>query len=358
MNERSIVHLNNYYLKYDLRFSCDFHCDFHCSMTNFVQIVILTMAVLCLEGNGNPLFQGISFQRGFEINFKPLPRNPITFIKEKWSPFGVFGRKHSIQKRNSGRSVVPVSQAPPAVPLASEVPEARPAAPVFEHVEEIEHLQTPPFIPPSQQIPISVVPLPISSPMPPPVSPIQPQLISPVPPIASLPPPFMPTNVIITPAPQPSFNYMPPPLITPQVVSISPNQPIPKEEPLEPPFVRMEGSLPPISSNMVIPPPASGRFTDVTRAELVREYMNSIQPIPPPPPPLVVEEKPTPPLETNSIKPEPPRNDIPINDNSLIRGSKIALYFGSIFLQLMSQFMSNARATFDQMTNPPPVFNN
>lgn len=316
--------------------------------------MFLIVAVLWLEANGKPLFQGISFQRGFEINFKPLPRNPITFIKEKWSPFGVFGRKHSLQKRHSG-SIASVEQAEPVVPVAPEVLEPRPAAPVFEHVEETENLHTPPLITLPKQAPRSVVPLLISTPVPSPLSPIQPQLISPLPPIISSPaPPPVPTSVIVTSVP-PAFRYVPPLSITPEVVIIPQNKPITNDVLLQPSPVRMEGALPPISSNMVIPPPASGRFTDVTGAVPLREYMDSIQPIPPPP---AVEEKATPPIETNSIKPEPPRNDFAINENSLVRGSKIALYFGSIFLQLMSQFMSNARATFDQMTNPPPVFNN
>ncbi|KAJ8711861.1 hypothetical protein PYW08_008815 [Mythimna loreyi] len=322
-------------------------------MTQFVQIVLLIVAVLWLEANGKPFFQGISFQRGFEINFKPLPRNPITFIKEKWLPFGTFGRKHSIQKRNSDSGVVPVSQPPPSVIPVSEVPEIRPAAPVYEHVEDIP-LHTLPFIPQSHQNPRSIAPMPISSPMPP-DSPIPPQPISPVPPKVSVPPPLIPTMVIVTPAPQPAFNYVSPPPITPQVISNPSNQPITNEVPLGPPFGGMDGSLPPISSNMVVSSSASGRFTDITRAVplYVPENVNSIQPISP-----VVEEKIITPLITPTIRPEPPRNDIVLSNNSLVRGSKLALYFGSVFLQLMSQFMNSARATFDQMTNPPPVYRN
>ena len=301
--------------------------------------------------NGNPLFQGISFQRGFELNFKPLPRNPITFIKEKWSPFGVFGRKHSLQKRNSGSGAVPVVQEAPVVAPVSGVPEPRPAAPVFEHVEEPGPINTSPLLPLPHQSPRSVVPLLVTSPVPP-VSPIQPPLVSPGPPFLNSPaPPPMPVSVIVTPVPHPVFSNMPP--ITPEVVSTPPKQPITSNV-QQPPPIRMEGSLPPLSSNMVVPPPP-GLFTDVSRAEPVREYMNAVQPIPPP---LAVEEKVAPPLETNSVKPEPPKNDIVINDNALVRGSKMALYFGSIFLQLMAQFMTNARATFDQMTNGPPVYNN
>nr|XP_021190521.2 uncharacterized protein LOC110376380 [Helicoverpa armigera] len=304
-------------------------------MTKFLQIVFVIVAILWLEADSTPLFQGISFQRGFELNFKPLPRKPLTFLRQKWSPFGVFGTKHSIEKRSPGAVVVPVEAASPA-PIDSEP--IRPA-PVFEHVEE--HLNPPPYIAVPNQTPRSVIPL-ISSPVVPIGTPIQP--MSPSPLIISSPaPPSMPLSVIVTPAPRPIVNSVPPPSLYNDIVMPA-NQPIAND-------AKLEGALPPLSSNMVIPP----RFTDISRAEPVREFMESNQGVPPS---FGVEEKVAPPLETNSIKPEVPKSGFALNDSSLVRGSKMALYFGSIFLQLMSQFMSNARATFDQMTNPPPVYNN
>uniref|UniRef100_A0A2A4JMP6 Uncharacterized protein n=1 Tax=Heliothis virescens TaxID=7102 RepID=A0A2A4JMP6_HELVI len=299
-------------------------------MTKFLQIVFLIVVTLWHEADNTPLFQGIKFQRGFELSFKPLPRKPLTFLKEKWSPFGVFGRLHSIQKRSSGVVVVPVEEARPAPIVPRPIP---PAAPVFEYVEE-PHLHRQPFLTLHNQSSRSVVPLVISSPVgvpiaaQPPVSPGPPIIIS-----SSASPP-MPLSVIVTPAPLPVINNV---------------SPIAND-------VKLEGALPPLSSNMVIPP---RRFTDISKAEPVRKYMESNQGAPP----LAPEEKVPPPLETNSIKPEVPKSDIVLNDSSLVRGSKMALYFGSIFLQLMSQFMSNARATFDQMTarrnyQPPPVYNN
>ncbi|KAF9424884.1 hypothetical protein HW555_000185 [Spodoptera exigua] len=316
-------------------------------MTKFLEVIFLIVAVLWSESNGIPLFQGISFQRGFEINFKPLPRNPISFIKEKWSPFGVFGRKHVIQKRQVlDNLLVAGAQGPPIVPLSVE-PVPRPA-PVYERIEEPGLLQTPFLV----TLPESTArPLIISSPLPPPASPVLTQGTPPRPVLISSPPSEQP-NVVIIPSP-PVLSSVPPPAGI-QEVQIPPGRPIISDIPLlRPPAPTREG-IPPISTNMVVPP-GSGLFTDITRAVPVGGNVDSVQPSPGPP---AVEENVGASIETNSIQPEPPRNRFTLNNSSLVRASRVALYFGSVFLQLMSQFMTNARATFDQMTNPPPVYNN
>lgn len=316
------------------------------------QMLLLIVVVQWFGAKGTPLFQGISFQRGFELNFKPLPRKPLSFIKEKWSPFGVFGRRFGIQKRSIG-SGVPVPQG------ASEL---RQAAPVFEHVDEIEHVETLPLkvLPP--QTPRSLIPVHISPPVPPPgISSIPLSVSSPA-------PPPIPLHVIITPAPKPVLSDVPQQSIYPAMSVVTPPTYSPLNRDVLPPAISApvpEVNVLPVSSNMVIPPakivnndvrPPLGLYTDISRVEPVKENMNSVQPVAPP---ITVEEKVAPPIVTNSIKPETPKNDnIVLNDSSLIRGSRLALYFGNIFLQLMSQFMTNARATFDQITNPPPVFNN
>ncbi|XP_022834045.1 uncharacterized protein LOC111361847 [Spodoptera litura] len=311
------------------------------------QVTFLIVAVLWSESNGTPLFQGISFQRGFEINFKPLPRNPISFIKEKWSPFGVFGKKHIIQKRQAFDNLMATgAQGPPVVPLSVEP--VRPA-PVYERIEDPGLLQTPFLV----TLPQSTVrPVIVSSPLPPPVSPILPQA-SPrpvlIPSSVSVPP-----SVIVTPIP-PVISSVPPPAGIQEIIQIPPRRPINSDLPLlRPPLPAREG-IPPISTNMIVPP-SSGLFTDIMRVvPVVSGNLNSIQPSLGPP---VVEGNVGRPIETNSIQPEPPRNGFSLNDSSLVRASRVALYFGSVFLQLMSQFMTNARATFDQMSSPPPVYNN
>lgn len=357
---------------------------------------MLIFSVQWLEITGNPLFQGISFQKGFELNFKPLPRKPIAFISEKWSPFGVFGRKFAIQKRSLDDMVPP----PPA-----RVP--RPAAPVFEHIEEIEEIGTGPLF---------IVPR------------------SPVLPPAVLPPPPPVPKPVEEPKP------LPPPLPVPLPIIVNELPPLPEKP----------HAVPPISTNMVIIQPtkvvnshvtsSSGLYTDITRVESVKEHIDSAKPIPvepkppvpvPPVPPPVVEPVPPPPVPPPPVPPppvspppaepvppppapipptseeplsppptpvpppppEPPKAPEPIpphyihkkeekkknkeilhdkqkkeipleghktevllKDSSLIKGSKMALQFGTVFLTLMAQFFDSARATIDQMTNPPPNF--
>lgn len=299
------------------------------------------MAVLWSDSNGTPLFQGISFQRGFEINFKPLPRKPISFIKEKWSPFGVFGRKHIIQKRQALDDLMVTG----VVPLSVEP--VRPA-PVYERIEDPGLLQTPFLV----TLPQSTVrPVLLSSPLPPPVSPVLPQGATPRPVLIPS-PASVPPSVIVSPVP-PVMSSLPPSAGIQEIVQIPPRGPVNSGIPLLRPPVPPREGIPPISTNMVVPP-SSGLFTDITRAMTGGGNLEPIQPSLGPP---VVESN-VAPIETNSIQQEPPRNGFSLNDSSLVRASKVALYFGSVFLQLMSQFMTNARATFDQMTNPPPVYNN
>ncbi|XP_026737110.1 leucine-rich repeat extensin-like protein 3, partial [Trichoplusia ni] len=286
------------------------------------QIVLLFIAVQCFEADGKPFLEGISIQKGLEIKFKPFPLKPITFIKEKWSPFGVFGKKRAIVKRDTEF----------LIPVSPSTLEPQPA-PVFENLEEIQN--TPPlrFLPPQPPravtlVPVSEAPTVIitSSPLPK-ISPTQPPVVTDIPPV------FISSTPL-------AFSSVAPP-------------PIPLSIPPSPPPMELANPVtePSISSNFIVPPPREGPppglFTDISRSEPVREYMDVVPSIPP-----------TPPLVDNNVKPDIPRTDIVINDNALVRGSKLALYFGSIFLSLMSQFMTNARATFDQMTNPTPVFNN
>lgn len=48
---------------------------------------------------GSP-FGEFSLKKNFNFEFKPIPLKPIHLFMEKWSPFGKFGMKHGIEKRD------------------------------------------------------------------------------------------------------------------------------------------------------------------------------------------------------------------------------------------------------------------
>lgn len=50
-------------------------------------------------------FGEFSLKKNYNFEFKPLPFKPIHFIKEIWSPFGIFGVKHGIEKRDLDKIV-------------------------------------------------------------------------------------------------------------------------------------------------------------------------------------------------------------------------------------------------------------
>ncbi|XP_075981767.1 uncharacterized protein LOC142980283 [Anticarsia gemmatalis] len=356
-------------------------------MTAIPKIALLFVIVQWIEVNGDPFFQGLSFQRGFEINFKPLERKPFKFLKEKWSPFGVFGKKIEIHKRSLDDMV-------PQPPL--RVP--RPAAPVFEHFDEIEHIGTGPLL---------ILPKPVTKPP-----------VSSVPIIISTPKPAVVIQI---------SSVKPPPLPVPMPIIVNELPPLPEKP----------HAVPPISSNMVIihpkkitkvPVPPKALYTDISNEESVKEFIHTKPPpppvevkppvpvpevpkpppppeVPPPPPVKLVVPPPVSPVPPPPVSPVPPppeaakaaekvvvkevelveevkeekevtelkekkeikeemfhhhpiipKTDIHLKDNALIKGSKMALQFGTVFLSLMAQFFDSARATIDQMTNPPPIY--
>ncbi|CAB3231684.1 unnamed protein product [Arctia plantaginis] len=394
------------------------------------QILLICVAVQWVQAN--PLFQGLSFQRGFEINFKPWLKEPMVFIKEKWSPFGVFGKKIAVQKRSLD-DIIP--------------PKPRPAAPVFENIEE-QAIGTaplnivpkapvytslpkvpPPPVPLPKPMPIIVNDYPPPSPTVPPIStnmvimqptkatnsdlssvkgntlytdisrvesiekfiqsyeilssgppkpvvvpppPLKPEPLPPPPPLSTPLPPPPPLSTPLPPEPPVVVTPVPPPLVTENPsTAIVPKAPIsvlnpnPAPVPL-PPSLPQPLPLPPPpspSSPPSLPPPPGLEISPVPSAPEVPVPITPKAPVPiaPEVPTPVLPKEPIPVKEENKEKPPPapqevPKTDVVLKNNTFVKGSKIALQFGSVFLTLMAQFFDRARATIDLITNPPPKF--
>lgn len=69
-------------------------------MIFFLQICVLLIAIQWWNVASSPLFESINIERKLNIGFKPLKFRPISFIKEKWGPFGRYGKKHTIERRD------------------------------------------------------------------------------------------------------------------------------------------------------------------------------------------------------------------------------------------------------------------
>ncbi|XP_028030826.1 uncharacterized protein LOC114243509 [Bombyx mandarina] len=248
-------------------------------MSKLYQILVSYFVIQCYFITiGKPLFKGISIKKGFDISFIPLPKKPLSFITEKWSPFGIFGVKHAIQKRE-----------------------------LIEEEEPIVTMKT------------------------------------------SLQPPPMPT---ITPLPPTPAGPMKTILINEDVSRL----------PIDDSIETMSSAVvpvplePPLSSNFEIIPTTkeekgpSGFYTDISRAVPVNNYLNLVErPAFPAVAPVVENELPP---NIPSVPKENPNVDPLLENNSIVRGSKLALYFSNLFLQLFSQFLANARVTLNQFSDP------
>lgn len=223
-----------------------------------------------------PLFKGISLKRAFDFSFIPMERKPISYIRERWSPFGVFGVRRTIAKRDltsiqqDTGSITSVTVLPPghvAMPYLQMTP--RPPSPVVENPE--------PAI-------------------------------------------FQENNdgaVLKGLASFPNSYSLPPTYIligTPKAIEIEP------------------------------PPP--GLHTDISRAPLINNYLNSVQlPLEPSPAPTVIVENVVPPAPSEI----PPVDESALEENSIFPKSKMVLHFGNVFLKLVSQFFANARYSLGQL---------
>ncbi|XP_063385768.1 uncharacterized protein LOC134671845 isoform X2 [Cydia fagiglandana] len=283
-------------------------------------------------------------KKDIEFSIKPpvLPIKPFKFIKHKWfhlghgivkrSPFEVIPKpeenivnqdsllKVSLEKEFGIGTPLP----PPPPPL----PEGIPPAPLI--IPEAPGISSPPpSVPPVtgstilvsedyfSRLPAEGAEIIVITPVPPP----------PPPPVVSIPPP-------------------PPPI--PEPIS-GPPPPVPPEVPKG----LTQGNL----------------LTDIGRVEEINAYLKAVEGLgitpppglimpppagPPPPPPL---EAVLPVLNSNSIEVEVPKPPPPPVEKTspLVKGSRLALYFGNIFLQVMSEVISSARSALSQYSPPAPI---
>ncbi|XP_053614659.1 uncharacterized protein LOC128677671 [Plodia interpunctella] len=126
-------------------------------MTNFRQI-LLALATLQWAGvvTCTPLLQGVKITRDFNIDFKPFQFRPISYIMEKWGPFGAFGKKYAIAKRDL--DAVNITPPPLQVSGVSSV------GPAFASPAPAPVVEVTPDLPPP---PVNIPPIPVLSSIPP-----------------------------------------------------------------------------------------------------------------------------------------------------------------------------------------------
>lgn len=327
-----------------------------------MQLFSIISFLYCIEiAQNTPLFQGFSVQKGFEVNFKPFQFKPLAIFKEKWSPFGRFGVRKGIQKRDleASERISPRTISP--APVFEYFNEGSPADEKKDIIETLSNqLRLGPdlikplssnsiriplsesFKPPTEGLytsisrnpPTSVSSKPVTDEIfgelpPRPVGPIsepdivQPQQVSvkPVSPIESV-------NILpLHPISQVSLRPVTPILLQPiESVSVPPVTPIP---------VQLNSPVPvrPLNPFSVQP---TGSVIMRPKGFNIGQPQASVPPIIP----LI-----TPPASSNV-----PLSEIPPTDGPLVRGSKVALYFGNVLLQLVSQFLTNARMQFSQFS--------
>lgn len=202
-------------------------------------------------------FGELNIKKDFQFGFKPISFKPLYFIKEKWTPFGMFGKKHGIEKRDLDK-ITPSEEKAVFENRLPEVHEPGPLGPVTFPIQEV------------QRIPITQSP----------VGPIWSGQYGPlgIGPVPAHPPP----EVVITP---------PPPKLG----------------------------------------PVPGLNTNIARDQLINSYLQDTGP----------QQSLSP--EINSIeRPLPPKIEEPVEkeeDNPFIRGSRLAMYFGSLLIDIMSRFL-------------------
>lgn len=123
----------------------------------------MLIAVQWYHVTSKPLFESLNIERNVKIGFVPLKFRPITFIKEKWGPFGKFTKKHTIERRDLDEMNT--------IDGSGNI-----IKPVIEKVEE--PLVVPPFLAPKVKEPV------VSEEPPPPVSKLNTDITSMVEPVA------------------------------------------------------------------------------------------------------------------------------------------------------------------------------
>ncbi|RVE43748.1 hypothetical protein evm_011597 [Chilo suppressalis] len=119
-------------------------------MTRLLEIYLLVIVVivqLCVIINSTPIFEGINIEKKINIEFKPFKFRPISFISEKWGPFGKIIKKHIIERRDvETNNIIDINEDLSSI---TKKPTER-MIPVEENVEES------PKVAPSFQLPIKV----------------------------------------------------------------------------------------------------------------------------------------------------------------------------------------------------------
>ncbi|XP_063366736.1 uncharacterized protein LOC134655214 [Cydia amplana] len=308
-------------------------------MLFLLQILILFVVFQIV--NSKP-FKEIHMKKDFEFSIKPpvLPIKPFTFIKHKWlhlghgivkrSPFEVIPKpEENIDNPDSLLKVSLEKEFGIGTPLPP--PEGIPPAPLLARIPEVPGISSPP---PSVPPPVTGSTILVSQ-----------DYLSRLPEEGA-------EIIVITPVPPP----LPPP-----VVSVPPPSPIPEPIPGPPPPVPPEVPKGLTQGNLL---------TDIGRVEEINAYLKAVEGLgispppglilpppagPPPPPPL---EAVLPVLNSNSIEVEVPKTPPPPpveKTSPLVKGSRLALYFGNIFLQVMSEVISSARSALIQYSPPAPI---
>lgn len=250
----------------------------------YLQIFLCYLAIQCVTTvKSKPIFGELSFKRNFDVLIKPIPFKPLQFVKEKWTPFGSFGIKKGIVKRDLEAEHKMHS------PAASNDLNRLPAE-VYEDETPVSSRIMVPIEPKVGPIPVSPIPE---------VGHIQ---VSPIAEVGHIP------VSAIEPIPAPPV---------PQVVLITP-----------PPKVVESG-------------PVTGLHTDISRDEIINSYLNSV--IPQIPFNGVIDDKAVPPI-ANTIVPEKPKVEaLPEEPNPIVRGSRYAYYMANMLFDFLSQFIGRGR---------------
>ncbi|XP_061720558.1 uncharacterized protein LOC133527528 [Cydia pomonella] len=324
-----------------------------CNMAGFK---ILILFVVFQIVNSKP-FKEIHMKKDFEFSIKPpvLPIKPFKFIKHKWLHLG-----HGIVKR-SPFELIPNPEGNINNPDS-----------LLKLSLEKEFGIGTPLPPPPPPPPEGIPPAPLFIPEAPGIS-------SPAP--ASVPPPVTGSTIlvseeylsrlpeegaeiiVITPVPPPP----PPPVVSmPAVVPSPPPLPPPIPEPIPGPPPPLPPVPPEVPKDLI----QGNLLTDIGRVEEINAYLKAVEGLgispppglimsspagPPPPPPL---EAVLPVLNSNSIEvevPKPPPPPPAEKTSPLVKGSRLALYFGNIFLQVMSEVLSSARSALSQYSPPAPI---
>ncbi|CAG9795801.1 unnamed protein product [Diatraea saccharalis] len=313
-------------------------------MTLLAKIYLLiTVIELYHVANSTPIFEAINIEKKINLQFKPFKFRPITFITEKWGPFGKFmGRKHIIERRDLETNVIDKYE-----DAATRVknPNER-MIPVEENVEDSPNL-APPF-----RLPIKVI-MPPSSPIPAAdvnTNSVPNTVMSP----SNLPPARgLNTNIlssVVTSPRNPS-----------SATSLNTNfNPVAVMTPTNPPPAA--GSNTNNHPKVVMPPPPPGLNTNIISSIPGSPFFTPLnpymRPVVNPPPivevnpiggPLIVPKKPPPTSPVPPVSPVPP----PKEPNNGSRPMGIFGFIRDLFSELMIQLITRARSSMSQLGNPP-----